>query len=44
MAEYIDREAVIAEIMVEADKEGKKAFNMAEKGDSDLSVKYTHGE
>lgn len=42
--EYIEREALIAEIIAEADKEGKKSYNMAEKGCNDLSVKYTHGE
>lgn len=44
MAEYIDREAAIAEIIAEAEKEGKKSFNAAERGDADISVKYTHGE
>ncbi len=42
--EYIEREALIAEIIAEADKEGKKSYDFVERGCNDLSVKYTHGE
>ena len=42
--EYIERGAVIAEIIAEADKEGKKSYDMAERGRDDSSLKYTHGE
>ena len=44
MAEYIERKAIIAEIVAEAEKEGKKSYDMAERGCDDLSAKYTHGE
>ena len=44
MARYIDADKLIEALRADYDREGEKADDMAIKGLSDASVKYSHGQ
>lgn len=44
MPRYIDADALLEKLQVDFDKQGRKSDDMALRGESELSVKYNHGQ